>query len=85
MPGAGSLSAEELAAASLKSCNVLRDLGPAVQWVESYVTNDRLYCIYIAANEELIRRHGEMGGFPVTRVSEVRASIDPTTAEGAGR
>ncbi len=81
VPGAGRLSPEELTAISQKSCNVLRRLGPEIQWVESYVTGDKLYCVYIAPNEELIRRHAQEGGFPANRISEVRARIDPTTSE----
>ena len=72
---------EKLKAASRKSNEVLRSLGPDIQWRESYVTGDRLYCVYISPSEELIRAHGARGGFPVTRVSKVAAEIDPTTAE----
>jgi cell division inhibitor SulA len=81
MPGAGKLSNGELAGASATSCNVLRVLGPHIQWVQSYVTDDKLYCIYIAPNQEIIREHARRGGFPANRISEVRAIIDPTTAE----
>ena len=81
IPGAGKLSREELQAISQKSCGVLSNLGPQIQWVESYVMDDRVYCVYIAANEELIREHARQGGFPANRISEVRAIIDPTTAE----
>ena len=81
MPGAGELRQEDLRAASKKSCSVLRDLGPEVQWVHSYVTNDKIYCIYRARDEGLVRRHAETSGFPANRISEVRATIDPTTAE----
>lgn len=81
MPGVGSLSSDDLQGASQKSCNVLNDLGPQIQWVQSYVTDDKLYCIYIAPNEEIIREHARRGGFPADRISEVRTIIDPTTAE----
>ena len=81
MPGAGSLSAEDLRLASQTSCSVLRDLGPQIQWVQSYVTDNKLYCIYRAPNEELVREHAQRGGFPCNKVSEVRTMIDPTTAE----
>ena len=82
IPGAGKLSQEELQAASQKSCGVLKQLGPQIQWVQSYVTDDKLYCVYIAPNEEMVREHAEQGGFPANRISEVRSVIDPTTAEG---
>ena len=81
MPGAGSLSQEELAGASQLSCRVLRDLGPDIQWVHSYVTDDKIYCIYRAPSEDLIRRHAETAGFPANSVARVRTMIDPTTAE----
>jgi hypothetical protein len=81
IPGAGSLSPEQLQAISQKSCGVLRHLGPQVQWVESYVTDDKVYCVYLAPNAELIREHARQGGFPAQRISEVRRMIDPTTAE----
>ena len=81
VPGAGKLSVEELTALSQKSCNVIRVLGPEIQWVESFVTDDKIYCIYNAANEEIVRRHALEGGFPANRISEVRARIDPTTSE----
>ncbi len=80
MPGAGRMSAADLKAVSQKSCSVLRDLGPDVQWVESYVTDDKVYCIYIAPNEALIRKHAELGGFPLDRISEVKSVIDPAAA-----
>ena len=83
LPGVGDLSDEQLQAISQTSCGVLNVLGPQIQWVHSYVTGDRIYCVYIAPNEELIREHARQGGFPATRVSEVRAVIDPTTAERA--
>jgi hypothetical protein len=82
MPGAGSLSPEELQAASQTSCGVLRNLGPQIQWVNSYVTGDKIYCVYIAPNKELIAEHAKQGGFPANKISEVLAVIDPTTAEG---
>lgn len=81
IPGAGSLSAEELNGISQKSCGVLKDLGPQIQWLHSYVTDDKIYCVYIAPNEELVREHASQGGFPANSVSEVRNIIDPTTAE----
>ena len=83
IPGAGKLSKEELRAISQKSCAVLNQLGPAVQWVESQVTDDKVYCTYIAPNAEMVREHARRGGFPANRVSEVRSVIDPTTAEKA--
>ena len=79
--GAGDLSGEELHAISQKSCGVLSDLGPQIQWVQSYVTGDKIYCVYIAPNEALVREHAEQGGFPANSVAEVRRVIDPTTAE----
>ena len=81
IPDAGRLSGEQLQAISQKSCAVLSNLGPQIQLVESYVMDDRVYCIYIAPNEELIREHARQGGFPANRISEVRTVIDPTTAE----
>ena len=83
IPGAGDLSQQELQAISQKSCGVLRNLGPQIQWIESYVTNDKVYCVYIAPNEEMVREHAEQGGFPANRISEVKSVIDPTTAEAA--
>ncbi|CAN5647053.1 MAG: DUF4242 domain-containing protein [Gammaproteobacteria bacterium] len=82
IPGAGKLSAQELQAISRKSCAVLNGLGPQIQWVQSYVTGDKVYCVYIAPNEEMVREHARQGGFPANRVSEVASVIDPTTAEG---
>jgi hypothetical protein len=82
IPGAGNLSSAELTAISQKSCSVLNDLGPRIQWLHSYVTGDKIYCVYIAPNEEMVREHARCGGFPANKVSEVRATIDPTTAEG---
>ena len=81
IPGAGDLSSEDLHGISEKSCAVLRELGPQVQWVQSYVTDNKIYCIYIAPDETSVRKHAEMGGFPANSVSEVRTVIDPTTAE----
>jgi hypothetical protein len=81
IPGAGALSAQELRAISQKSCAVLDRLGPQIQWVQSYVTDDKVYCVYIAPNEEMIRAHARQGGFPADRVSEVKAIIDPVTSE----
>ncbi len=80
IPGAGQLSADELQAISGKSCSVLRAMGPDIQWVHSHVTDDRIYCVYIAPDEATIRAHAEQGGFPANRISEIRATIDPTTA-----
>jgi len=81
IPGAGTLSREELHGIAQKSCGVLRQLGPQIQWVESFVTDDKIYCIYVAPDEAAIRKHADMGGFPANRVSRVRQMIDPTTAE----
>ena len=81
LPGAGSLSTQELHSISQTSCDVLQKLGPQIQWVQSYVTGDKIYCVYIAPSEELIREHARQGGFPANRISEVKAVIDPTTAE----
>jgi hypothetical protein len=80
--GAGDLSGEELQAISQKSCGVLREMGPQIQWVESYVTGDKIYCVYIAPDEASVREHARQGGFPANRVSEIKRMIDPTTAEG---
>ena len=82
IPGAGKLTAQELQSISQTSCGVLRKLGPQIQWLHSYVTDDKIYCVYIAPSEEVIRQHAEQGGFPANRVSEVKSVIDPTTAEG---
>jgi hypothetical protein len=81
MPGAGKLSPEQIQVISQKSCSVLREMGPQVQWVQSYVTDDKVYCIYIAPDEAEIRRHAQLGGFPASRVSRVRAIVDPTSAD----
>lgn len=81
MPGLGGLSAERLRGASAKSCEVLQKLGPRIQWIESYVTDDKLYCIYVAPDEAMVREHAAQGGFPADKVSRVLRMIDPTTAE----
>jgi hypothetical protein len=83
IPDAGKMSPEQLQAISQKSCSVLGNLGPQIQWIESYVTDDKIYCVYIAPNEETIRMHAQQGGFPANRISEVRAVIDPITAESS--
>lgn len=82
LPGAGKLSQDQLHAISQKSCGVLRNLGPQIQWLHSYVTDDKIYCVYIAPNEAMVREHAKQGGFPANQVSAVRMVIDPTTAEG---
>ena len=82
IPGAGELSTQELQGISQKSCGVLQNMGPQIQWVESYVTGDKVYCVYIAPDEEMVREHARQGGFPANKVSEIRSVIDPTTAEG---
>jgi hypothetical protein len=81
IPGAGNLSSQELQSVSQTSCNVLRKMGPDIQWVQSYVTGDKVYCIYIAPNEEMIREHAREGGFPANSISEIKTIIDPTTSE----
>jgi hypothetical protein len=81
IPGAGNLSPQELQGISEKSCSVLQNLGPQIQWLHSYVTADKIYCVYIAPNEEMIREHANQGGFPANRISEIKTTIDPTTAE----
>jgi hypothetical protein len=81
IPNAGKLSSEELRDISQKSCGVLRNLGPQIQWVQSYVTDDKVYCVYIAPNKEMVQEHAKQGGFPANRISEVKSVIDPTTAE----
>jgi len=83
IPGAGNLLPAELQAVSQKSCSVLRNLGPEIQWVQSYVTDDKIYCIYIAPNEELLREHARQGGFPANKISQIRSMIDPTSAESS--
>src|SRR6266566_1773761 len=82
IPGAGKFTPQELQAISQKSCGVLRNLGTQIQWVQSYVTDDKVYCVYIAPNEKMVRDHASQGGFPANRISEVKSMIDPTTAEG---
>jgi hypothetical protein len=81
VPGAGKLSPAELQTLSQQSCNVLNELGPQIQWVQSYVTDDKLYCVYIAPNEEMVQEHARRGGFPANKVSQVKNVIDPTTSE----
>jgi hypothetical protein len=81
LPGAGKLSSQELQSISQASCGVLRDLGSEIQWVQSFVTDDKIYCIYIARDQEIVRKHAQQGGFPANQISEVRSVIDPTTAE----
>lgn len=81
IPNAGKLSAQELQAVSQKSCSVLRNMGPSIQWLESYVTDNKIYCVYIAENEQAIRKHAEQGGFPANKISQIRTTIDPTTSE----
>ncbi|MBT3259931.1 MAG: DUF4242 domain-containing protein [Deltaproteobacteria bacterium] len=81
LPGAGKLSQQEIQGISQKSCEVLTNLGPQIQWVQSYVTDDKIYCIYIAPNKGLIEKHAKEGGFPANTISEVKRIIDPTTAE----
>jgi len=82
IPGAGKLSPQDLQGISQKSCSVLQNLGPQIQWVESYVTDDKVYCVYIAPSEDMIRAHAQQGGFPANKISEIKTIIDPTTAEG---
>jgi hypothetical protein len=81
IPKAGDLSSEQLQAISQKSCEVLREMGAEIQWVHSYVSDDRVYCIYVAPDEDAVRKHAEQGGFPANRISRIRSVIDPTTAE----
>ena len=81
IPGAGAMSAAELQAVSQKSCGVLNAMGPKIQWVQSYVTDDKIYCVYIAPDEATVREHARQGGFPANTVSRVRQVIDPTTAD----
>jgi len=83
MPGAGKLSQAELQAAARKSCDVLEQMGPKIQWLHSYVTDDKLYCVYMSQDESLIREHARQGGFPVDRISRVRSMLEPATAEMA--
>ena len=81
IPGAGALTADQLKAISQKSCSVLNKMGPQIQWVHSYVTGDQVFCVYRAPNEEMVREHARQGGFPADKVSEIKTTIDPTTAE----
>lgn len=81
LPGAGNLSPDDLQGISQKSCSVLNNLGPQIQWLQSYVTDDKIYCVYIAPTAEMVKTHAEQGGFPANRISEIKAHIDPTTAE----
>ena len=81
LPGAGSMSPEQLRVISQKSCGVLSELGPEIQWQHSYVTGDAIHCVYIAPNEDMVRKHAQEGGFPANRISEIKAMIDPATAE----
>ena len=82
LPGAGDLGDDEVQGISQKSCQVLSELGPQIQWVESFVTDDKIYCVYIAPNKEMVEKHAQEGGFPANKISQVRRMIDPTTAEG---
>ena len=79
--GAGKLSPQDLQGIAQKSCSALREMGPQIQWVQSYVTDDKIYCVYVAPNEEAVRKHAQLGGFPANRISRIRAVIDPTTSE----
>jgi hypothetical protein len=81
LPGAGKLTSDQLRGVSQKSCDVLNKLGPEIQWIHSYVTADKIYCIYRAPNEDMIREHANQGGFPANKISEVASIIEPTTAE----
>lgn len=81
LPGAGKLSQEQLQSVSQKSCSVINELGPQIKWEESYVTDDKIYCVYQAPNKEMVIRHAEMGGFPANRIEEIRSVISPVTAE----
>src|SRR5437763_1760827 len=81
LPGAGKLSPQELHAVSRKSCTVLSALGPQIQWLQSYVTDDKIYCVYIAPNPDMVREHARQGGFPANRISAIKRIIDPTTSE----
>ncbi|MGC8492067.1 MAG: DUF4242 domain-containing protein [Syntrophobacteraceae bacterium] len=81
IPGAGKLSAAELQGISQKSCQILSGMGPKIQWVQSYVTDDKVYCVYIAPSIDMVQEHARQGGFPANRISEIKTMIDPTTAE----
>ena len=82
LPGAGDLGDDQIQGISQKSCQVLTELGPQIQWVESFVTDDKIYCVYIAPNKEMVEEHAQKGGFPANKISQVRRIIDPTSAEG---
>ncbi len=82
IPDAGKLKPDDLQGISQKSCGVLRDMGPQIQWIQSYVTDNKVYCVYIAPNEQSVREHAERGGFPANRISRIHSIIDPATAEG---
>ncbi|HET9099653.1 MAG TPA: DUF4242 domain-containing protein [Acidobacteriaceae bacterium] len=84
IPGAGSMSPGQFQVVAEKSCSVLRDMGPTIQWVQSYVTDNKIYCVYIAPNQEMVREHAARGGFPANRISEIKSVIDPTTSEAVG-
>ncbi len=81
IPEVGKMSPQQLQAISRKSCGVLREMGPQIQWVQSYVTDDKIYCVYVAPDEDAVREHAQQGGFPANRISQIRSVIDPTTAE----
>ncbi len=81
IPGAGKMSSEELKAISIRSCDVLNQLGPKIQWIQSYVTENKIYCVYIAPNEDVVREHARLGGFPANQIASVCTMIDPTTSE----
>jgi hypothetical protein len=81
IPEVGRMSPQQLQAISQKSCGVLREMGPQIQWVQSYVTDDKIYCVYVAPDEDAVRKHAQQGGFPANRISQIRSVIDPTTAE----
>ncbi len=84
LAGIGNVTPDQIVAISQKSCSVIKKLGPAIQWLHSYITDDKLYCVYIAPNEDMIRVHAAEGNFPISRISEVKTKIDPSTAEGLG-
>ena len=81
IPEAGKMSSGQLQAISQKSCGILREMGPQIQWIQSYVVDDKIYCIYVAPDEDALRKHADKGGFPANRISRIRSVIDPTTAE----
>jgi hypothetical protein len=82
VPGAGKMTSDDIKAISLRSCNALNQLGPQIHWIQSYVTDNKIYCVYIAPNEEMVREHANLGGFPANQISLVRTVIDPTSSEG---